>query len=93
MSIEETHVIVGASLTAANAAQALRESGFDGRVVLIGDETERPYERPPLSKGYLQGSSGRDTVYVHPRTGTPSTSSSSASTPRSPRSTAAPTNS
>ncbi len=62
---EQTFVIVGASLAGAKAAEELRERGFDGRVVLIGSEVERPYERPPLSKDYLQGSSERDKVYVH----------------------------
>lgn len=66
MSDRRTFVVVGAGLAGAKAAQALREEGFDGRVVLIGDESHRPYERPPLSKGYLQGSSERDTIYVHP---------------------------
>jgi 3-phenylpropionate/trans-cinnamate dioxygenase ferredoxin reductase subunit len=58
-------VIVGASLAGAKAAETLREEGFDGRVVLIGDESERPYERPPLSKEYLRGESERSKVYVH----------------------------
>jgi len=58
-------VIVGAGLAGAKAAQTLREEGFDGPLVLIGEEPERPYERPPLSKGLLLGSAGRDTVYVH----------------------------
>ena len=62
------HVIVGASLAGAKAAQTLREEGFDGPVVLIGEETERPYERPPLSKDYLLGKAERDTIYVHPPT-------------------------
>jgi 3-phenylpropionate/trans-cinnamate dioxygenase ferredoxin reductase subunit len=53
----ETFVIVGAGLAGAKAAAELRDQGFDGRVVLIGAEPEIPYERPPLSKGYLQGSS------------------------------------
>src|SRR6478672_7801522 len=61
----ETFVIVGASLTGATAAAALRDEGFDGRLVLIGDEPERPYERPPLTKGYLRGSSPREDAYVH----------------------------
>jgi 3-phenylpropionate/trans-cinnamate dioxygenase ferredoxin reductase component len=65
MSSKETHVIVGASLAGAKAAEALRAEGFDGRVVLIGAESERPYERPPLSKEYLRGEAGRDKVYVH----------------------------
>jgi 3-phenylpropionate/trans-cinnamate dioxygenase ferredoxin reductase component len=48
MKIQPTYVIVGASLAAATAAQTLREQGFAGRIVLVGDETELPYERPPL---------------------------------------------
>jgi 3-phenylpropionate/trans-cinnamate dioxygenase ferredoxin reductase subunit len=66
MSDPRTFAIVGAGLAGAKAAEALRAEGFDGRVVLLGAEPHRPYERPPLSKGYLQGSSDRDTVYVHP---------------------------
>ena len=50
-----TFVIVGASLAGAKAAETLREEGFSGRVVLVGSEAERPYERPPLSKDYLRG--------------------------------------
>ena len=59
-------VIVGASLAGAKAAEALREAGHDGPVVLLGEEHERPYERPPLSKGYLQGTSEREKIFVHP---------------------------
>ncbi|GAA2646394.1 FAD-dependent oxidoreductase [Streptomyces spororaveus] len=66
MAANNAFVIVGASLAGAKAAQTLREEGFDGPVVLLGDENERPYERPPLSKGYLLGKDERDTVYVHP---------------------------
>ena len=58
-------MIVGASLAGAKAAGELRERGFDGRVVLVGAETERPYERPPLTKDYLQGKSERQKAYVH----------------------------
>jgi 3-phenylpropionate/trans-cinnamate dioxygenase ferredoxin reductase subunit len=65
MSTEQTFVIVGASLAGAKAAEALRHEGFDGRVVLVGEEAERPYERPPLSKDYLRAEAGRDKVYVH----------------------------
>jgi 3-phenylpropionate/trans-cinnamate dioxygenase ferredoxin reductase subunit len=61
------HVIVGAGMAGAKAAEALRAEGFGGPVVLIGDEGERPYERPPLSKGYLQGKDAREQIYVHPR--------------------------
>ncbi|HEY2317538.1 MAG TPA: FAD-dependent oxidoreductase [Solirubrobacteraceae bacterium] len=60
-----TFVIVGASLAGAKAAGELRERGFDGRVVLVGAETERPYERPPLTKDYLRGESERAKAYVH----------------------------
>jgi 3-phenylpropionate/trans-cinnamate dioxygenase ferredoxin reductase subunit len=59
-------LIVGASLTGAKAAEELRSNGFDGRVMLIGAEPERPYERPPLTKDYLRGESARDKAYVHP---------------------------
>ena len=65
MTSDQTHVIVGASLAGAKAAETLREEGFDGRVVLVGAEEERPYERPPLSKDYLRGEVGREKVYVH----------------------------
>src|SRR3954470_17884823 len=61
----QTFVIVGASLAGAKAAETLREEGFDGRLVLIGAEPERPYERPPLSKEYLRGEAARDGVVVH----------------------------
>ena len=59
-------MIIGASLAGAKAAEALRDAGFDGRLTLIGDEHELPYERPPLSKGYLLGRQARETAFVHP---------------------------
>jgi 3-phenylpropionate/trans-cinnamate dioxygenase ferredoxin reductase subunit len=59
-------VIAGGGLAAAKAAETLRDEGFDGDIVLLGSEPERPYERPPLSKGYLLGSDSRDSVFVHP---------------------------
>jgi 3-phenylpropionate/trans-cinnamate dioxygenase ferredoxin reductase component len=62
----ETFVIVGASLAGAKAAETLRAEGFEGRVVLIGAERERPYERPPLSKDYRRRESPRDKAFVHP---------------------------
>jgi 3-phenylpropionate/trans-cinnamate dioxygenase ferredoxin reductase subunit len=61
----QTFVIVGAALAGAKAAETLRTEGFDGRVVLVGAEADRPYERPPLSKEYLRGEAGREKVYVH----------------------------
>ncbi len=60
-----TFVIAGASLAGAKAAETLRDEGFDGEIVLLGAEPERPYERPPLSKGYLLGKDSRDSIYVH----------------------------
>jgi 3-phenylpropionate/trans-cinnamate dioxygenase ferredoxin reductase component len=65
MATKQTFVIVGASLAGAKAAQTLREEGFTGRLVLIGDEATRPYERPPLSKGYLLGKEDKATFSVH----------------------------
>src|SRR3954464_10964718 len=65
MTPEQTFLIVGASLAGAKAAETLREEGFDGRIVLIGAEAERPYERPPLSKEYLRGEAGREKIWVH----------------------------
>src|SRR5436305_12741445 len=62
---KQTFVIVGASLAGAKAAEELRDRGFDGDVVLIGAEPDRPYERPPLSKDYLRGESERDKAFVH----------------------------
>src|ERR1700685_973979 len=61
-----TFVIAGASLAGAKAAETLRDEGFDGQIVLLGAEPERPYERPPLSKGYLLGNDELDSVFVHP---------------------------
>jgi 3-phenylpropionate/trans-cinnamate dioxygenase ferredoxin reductase subunit len=65
LSSEETFVIVGASVAGAKAAETLRTEGFDGRVVLIGAEPEHPYERPPLTKGFLLGREPADKVRVH----------------------------
>ncbi len=61
----QPYVIVGASLAGARAAAELRTQGFDGRVVLIGAETEPPHERPPLSKQYLRGEVEREEALVH----------------------------
>lgn len=58
MSIEDNaFVIIGAGQAGAWIARTLRSEGFDGRVVLIGDEFHWPYERPPLSKDFLSGTS------------------------------------
>ncbi len=65
MSTSQTFVIAGASLAGAKAAETLRAEGFEGRVVLVGEEPVRPYERPPLSKAYLRGEVGFDEAAVH----------------------------
>lgn len=65
VSGERTFAIVGASLAGAKAAETLRNEGFDGRIVLIGSEAVRPYERPPLSKDYLRGEVGPEKAFVH----------------------------
>jgi 3-phenylpropionate/trans-cinnamate dioxygenase ferredoxin reductase subunit len=66
MSGTPTFAIVGAGLAGATAAGALRAEGFDGRVVLLGAEPHQPYQRPPLSKDYLQDHVDREKVFVHP---------------------------
>ena len=60
-----TFVVIGAGLAGGKAVETLREQGYDGRIVLIGAEDERPYERPPLSKGLLLGTEERESVFVH----------------------------
>ncbi|HEY7477325.1 MAG TPA: FAD-dependent oxidoreductase [Actinomycetota bacterium] len=59
-----TFVVVGASLTGASATAALRARGFDGRLILIGDDPLPPYERPGLSKAYLRGEEAVDDLFV-----------------------------
>ncbi|QEO15321.1 NAD(P)/FAD-dependent oxidoreductase [Agromyces intestinalis] len=84
MASSERVVIAGGGLTAARAAESLRGAGFGGEVVVIAEEPRLPYERPPLSKGYLQGSDASSAVYpldaawyrehdVDVRRGTPAT--------------------
>ncbi|NUP32407.1 MAG: FAD-dependent oxidoreductase [Streptomycetaceae bacterium] len=66
MSATQAFVIVGGGLAGAKAAEAHRDEGIDRPVVLLAEERERPYERPPLSKGYLLGTDEREKAYVHP---------------------------
>jgi 3-phenylpropionate/trans-cinnamate dioxygenase ferredoxin reductase subunit len=66
MTNSPTLVVVGASLAGAKAAEGAREAGYDGRIVLIGEEASVPYERPPLSKTVLRGEAGLDVTHVHP---------------------------
>jgi 3-phenylpropionate/trans-cinnamate dioxygenase ferredoxin reductase subunit len=90
MTGTQTFVIVGAGLAAGKAAQELRESGFDGHLVLYGAEAHLPYERPPLSKAYLMGDDGFDSALVQPRSGTTRTTSTCNWAPGSPPSTPSP---
>lgn len=64
--MEDTIVIVGASHAAAQAVDSLRREGHAGRIVLIGDEPQIPYQRPPLSKKYLSGELGADRLWIRP---------------------------
>jgi 3-phenylpropionate/trans-cinnamate dioxygenase ferredoxin reductase component len=66
MTTQPSFIIVGGGLAGALAAETLREEAFDGRITLLGEEPHRPYERPPLSKDYLQGKADRDTIFAHP---------------------------
>jgi 3-phenylpropionate/trans-cinnamate dioxygenase ferredoxin reductase component len=66
MNTKPSFIIVGAGLAGAITAQTLREEGFDGKITLLGQEPNAPYERPPLSKDYLQGKADRDSIFVHP---------------------------
>jgi 3-phenylpropionate/trans-cinnamate dioxygenase ferredoxin reductase subunit len=66
MNSKPSFVIVGGGMAGAIAAQTLHEEGFDGKITLLGHEPHAPYERPPLSKDYLQGKADRDSIFVHP---------------------------
>lgn len=66
MTATQNFIIVGGGLAGVAAAEELRKQGFEGTIQLIGQEAHAPYIRPPLSKGYLNGSDGLDAVYVHP---------------------------
>jgi 3-phenylpropionate/trans-cinnamate dioxygenase ferredoxin reductase subunit len=66
MASAQPHVIVGGGLAGAKTAEKLRAEGFEGPIVLLGDEPELPYERPPLSKEYLRGEVSREEPQVHP---------------------------
>jgi 3-phenylpropionate/trans-cinnamate dioxygenase ferredoxin reductase subunit len=64
-SENETIIIVGAGHAGGRAAQALRQAGFAGQVVLVGDETYPPYERPPLSKELIATDAGLEKARIH----------------------------
>ena len=59
-------LIVGAGVAGASCAEALREQGFDGSVLLVGREPSAPYERPPCSKDLLRGESSAEDALLHP---------------------------
>ncbi|MCF4123158.1 FAD-dependent oxidoreductase [Antribacter sp. KLBMP9083] len=59
----DPYVLVGGGLAVARAAEALRDEGYDGDLVVVTTEPHRPYERPPLSKGYLRGEDDRDVLF------------------------------
>ncbi|HZC25717.1 MAG TPA: FAD-dependent oxidoreductase, partial [Actinopolymorphaceae bacterium] len=61
---DSTFVVIGASVAGGTAVETLRTEGFDGRIVLVGEEAELPYERPPLSKGVLQGNDEPSVVFL-----------------------------
>jgi len=64
----KTHIVVGAGQAGGHAALAIREAGFTGRILLIGEEPKRPYERPPLSKAALTAMPEPPPSYFHPET-------------------------
>ena len=65
MSADRTHVIVGAGHAGGRAAQAMRQYGFEGEILLIGEEPHVPYERPPLSKDLIVTDAGLEKVRLH----------------------------
>lgn len=64
----ESIVVLGGGLAAASVVSELRERGYSGKLTLISDETDLPYERPPLSKGFLQGKEEPADFIVHDST-------------------------
>jgi 3-phenylpropionate/trans-cinnamate dioxygenase ferredoxin reductase subunit len=66
MGDEQAIVIIGAGLAGDTAAGELREVGWAGRIIVVGDEPERPYDRPPLSKGVLVSEAEEEKTYFHP---------------------------
>jgi 3-phenylpropionate/trans-cinnamate dioxygenase ferredoxin reductase component len=66
-SEKPTCIIIGASHAGGQAAISLRQSGWDGHIVLIGEEPYFPYHRPPLSKGFLSGGTSLDSLLIRPK--------------------------
>jgi 3-phenylpropionate/trans-cinnamate dioxygenase ferredoxin reductase component len=65
--MSQTCVIIGASHAAAQLAPTLRQEGWEGRIIVIGDEPYIPYHRPPLSKTFLSGEKALDDIYIRPQ--------------------------
>jgi 3-phenylpropionate/trans-cinnamate dioxygenase ferredoxin reductase subunit len=63
----QTFVIIGGGLAGVRAAEAAREAGYDGAIVVVAAELELPYNRPPLSKGFLRGEESRGDIVEQPR--------------------------
>ncbi|PZS10772.1 MAG: FAD-dependent oxidoreductase, partial [Solirubrobacterales bacterium] len=59
------YLLIGGGVAAANCARWLRKSGADGSILLVGREPDLPYDRPPLSKGYLRGTESREDAVMH----------------------------
>jgi 3-phenylpropionate/trans-cinnamate dioxygenase ferredoxin reductase component len=66
MTNSSTLAVVGASVAGATAAEAARDAGYDGRIVLIGEEATAPYDRPPRSKTVRRGEAELNVTHVHP---------------------------
>lgn len=66
MSTLQNVTVIGGGLAGAKTVEALREQGFNGEIVIVAEEQHLPYERPPLSKGYLAGASAFEDAIVHP---------------------------
>ena len=60
------YLLIGGGIAAGNCAKTLREEGADGSILLVGREPDPPYDRPPLSKGYLRGDSSREDALLEP---------------------------
>ena len=63
---ENTALVVGAGHAAGECATAIREQGWTGRIVMVGEEPHLPYQRPPLSKAFLSGESTAEQLYLKP---------------------------
>jgi 3-phenylpropionate/trans-cinnamate dioxygenase ferredoxin reductase subunit len=67
MARKKVVVIVGTGLAGITAAETLRAEGFDGQIIVIGEDVADPYDRPPLSKGYLRGEQTFGDITLHPQ--------------------------